>query len=65
MIKFSKSGNISGKFKNIAVVNNNFVDYETGEVIDLISIISQVVGEQPFDMALTQKSETDITPSND
>lgn len=65
MIKFSKSGNINGKFKSLAITNGNFIDFETGEIIDLASIIGSVLGEEPFDMTLTQKSETDITPNNE
>lgn len=66
MIKFSKSGNINGKFKSLAIADgNNFIDFETGEVINLASIIYQVIGDEPFDMTLVQKSETDITPSNE
>lgn len=62
MIKFSKSGTVTGKLKFLAVNDGIFVDAETGEQIDLARIIESVVGTEPFDMTLTQKSDTDITP---
>ena len=56
----------SGKFKMLAIADGkNFIDYETGEFVDFPDIISKHLGEEPFDLSITQKSETDITPENE
>lgn len=59
MIKFSKSNTITGTMKNICVINGMFVDDETGEVVDLISLLQQEFGDQPFDMKVSRKSDID------
>ena len=66
MANFKRTTNTNGKFKMLAVVGgNNFIDYETGEVVDVADIIGKCMGEEPFDLSVTQKSETDITPTNE
>ena len=66
MANFKRTLNTNGKFKMLAIAEgNNFIDYETGEVVDVADIIGKCLGEeQPFDLSVTQKSETDITPEN-
>lgn len=59
MIKFNKSNTITGTMKNICVVNGMFVDDETGEVVDLVSMLQQVFGDNPFDMKVSRKSDID------
>ena len=59
MIKFNKSNTITGTMKNICVVNGMFVDDETGEVVDLVSMLQQVFGDSPFDMKVSRKSDID------
>ena len=66
MANFKRTTNTNGKFKMLAVADgNNFIDYETGEVVDVADIIGKCMGEEPFDLSVTQKSETDITPTNE
>lgn len=60
---FKKNIKISGKFKGLSVVDNSFVDTETGEEINVAKIISDVYGNTPFDLDVTQKTEDDIAPS--
>ena len=45
--------------KNICVVNGMFVDDETGEVVDLISLLQQEFGDSSFDMKVSRKSDID------
>ena len=65
MANFKRTLNTNGKFKMLAIADGNkFIDYETGEFVDVPDIIGKCMGEQPFDLSVTQKSETDITPEN-
>lgn len=59
MIKFNKLNTITGTMKNICVANGMFVDDETGEVVDLVSMLQQVFGDSPFDMRVSRKSDID------
>ena len=66
MASFKRTTNTNGKFKMLAIAGeNNFVDYETGEIVDVADIIGKCMGKEPFDLSVTQKSETDITPANE
>lgn len=61
--KVTKAGATTARFKMLAVGgNNNFVDYETGEIVDVASVIGVAMGDQPFDVVATSKTEEDITP---
>ena len=54
----------SAKFKAFAVDSEmNFVDTETGALVDVASIIAKSFGEgTPVDLNVTLKDESDITP---
>lgn len=57
-----KSGTTTAKFKMLAVADGkNFVDYETGEIVDVADVIAKAMGGEPFDMQATTKTEEDIT----
>ena len=45
-----------GKLKGVHIVDGNFVDLD-GEIIDLVSILSKVYGENYFDLSTTNKKE--------
>lgn len=45
-----------GKLKGVRIVDGNFVDLD-GEIIDLVSILSKVYGENYFDLSTTNKKE--------
>lgn len=45
-----------GKLKGVHIVEGNLVDTD-GEIIDLISILSKVYGENYFDLSTTNKKE--------
>lgn len=45
------------KLKDIRIKDNQIVDFETGEVINLLANLSEVYGEEPFTMSVTAKEE--------
>ena len=59
MIKVKKSESTTLKGKAIAIVNDKFVDFETGEELDIISILKNTFGESPFDLTAIQKMDTE------
>lgn len=60
MAKFKKAENISGKYKAIMIQDGNFVDTETGDIIDMVNDLSKVYGNNVFDISVTSKSEEDV-----
>ena len=60
MAKFKKAENISGKYKAIMIQDGNFVDTETGDIIDIVNELSKVYGNDVFDISVTSKSEEDV-----
>ena len=54
------------KFKDIKIIDQKVVDFETGEEINLISNLLEVYGEEPFTLSCTTKTEEIIElESND
>lgn len=54
------------KFKDIKIVNQQVIDFETGEEINLIANLVEVYGEEPFTLTCTTKTEEIIElESND
>ncbi|MBO6252057.1 MAG: hypothetical protein J6O49_00190 [Bacteroidaceae bacterium] len=45
------------KLKDIRIKENQVVDFETGEVINLIANLKEIYGEEPFTMTVTAKEE--------
>ena len=68
MFEVKKTTKYDGKLKGVRIVDGNIVDSE-GEIIDVISILSKVYGEDTFDLSTTYKEEeyidTDIDTEND
>ncbi len=58
-----KSKATSAKFKAFAVDGSNqFVDTETGEIVDINSIIAKSFGENtPVDINVSVKTDEDVT----
>lgn len=52
------------KFKDIQIVNDHVVEFETGEEIDLISVLNEVYGEDVFTLSCTTKLEETIDLEN-
>ena len=59
MIKIKKAESTTLKGKALVIVDNKFSDYETGEKIELVSILKDTFGEHPFDITAIQKVETE------
>lgn len=57
---FKKKVSIAGVFKNITCNGNDFVDFETGEVIPVCEILHHVYGDAPFDISSSRKEDNDI-----
>lgn len=60
MISFKSSTSKTGKIKDIRIVNGEFVDDKSGEVVDLTAILGRVYGNEVFEMSTTQKVEDEI-----
>ena len=58
-----KSKSTSAKFKAFAVDGTNqFIDTETGEVVDINTIIAKTFGENtPVDINVSIKTDEDVT----
>jgi hypothetical protein len=52
------------KFKDIQIINNSVIEFESGEKIDLISLLSEVYGIEPFTLSCTTKLEETIELEN-
>lgn len=55
-MEIKKIVKFDGKLKGVHIVDGNLVDLD-GEIIDLISILSKVYGENYFDLSTTNKKE--------
>lgn len=63
-MSFKKQTTYTGKLKQIRIFDGNFVD-ESGEVINLVEILTNVYGDMTFDLSTTSKSEEDIDTESD
>ena len=59
MIKVKKSEATTLKGKSLAIINNAIADYDTGEEIDLVSVLKDAFGQTPFDLSAVQKVESE------
>lgn len=60
MASFKRTVGLSGKFKSLTIVDGNFVDSETSEIINVAEILGKVYGNNTFDLSTTYKSDEDI-----
>lgn len=62
MIKLEKTTKTNLKAKGLQMANGNITDPETGEVINLINIISNTFGNEAFDFSFTTsiKEESEV-----
>lgn len=60
--KFNKNVAITGKIGGIFVSNGEFVDADTGEIVNIAKIFETVFGENEFCITakLADKSELDV-----
>lgn len=52
------------KFKDIQIIDNQVIEFETGDKIDLIPILSEIYGAEPFTLSGTTKLEECIDLEN-
>lgn len=45
------------KFKDIMIRNDQVIDFETGEIINLIANLKEIYDEEPFTLSCTTKLE--------
>ena len=60
MAKFNKTETVKGKITGVVVRGGEFVDGETGEVIDVITMLSKIYGDEPFDISTTAKQDVEL-----
>ena len=60
MAKFKKTKSVTGKFKYLAVANGVFIDPDTGEKVPVADIIESYIGDDSFDLAVSQKTEEEM-----
>ena len=64
MVDAKKTIKTDIKFKEIKIVDQKVVDWDTGEEINLIANLFEVYGEDPFTLTCTTKSEEIIELEN-
>ena len=60
MGKFTKTKNIKGVYKNVIINEGQFMDEETGEILDVIGQLRDVYGENAFDITTTLKIDEEL-----
>ena len=57
---FKKTTKINGNFKYMTASNGIFLNPETGEEVPVAEMIEQAMGDAPFDLSVSTKTEEDI-----
>lgn len=57
---FKKSINVNGKYKELTVVNGQFVDPETGDIVDLAKQLEGIYGDTIFSLTTSSKVDVDL-----
>ena len=67
MVKFNRNTTTSGKITKITISDGFFIDYETGEVLDIAKIFETIYGNKVFDISskLAEKEELDVVIDED
>lgn len=60
MGKFTKTKNIKGVYKSVVINEGQFVDEETGEVLDVVGQLRDVYGDNAFDITTTLKIDEEL-----
>ena len=60
MAKFTKTRTIKGNYKGIVIQDGQFVNEESGEVIDLAEELQSVYGEFAFDITTNLKIDEEL-----
>lgn len=64
MASFKRTLSLSGKFKGIISDGHNFIEQETGEVINIAEILNKVYRNNAFDIS-TKYGIDDVVESED
>ena len=66
MYSIKRNKGVTAKFKSLSVdQDKNFIDLETGKVLDLASIVAETFGEgESLTAQISTKNEEDITPTS-
>lgn len=64
MVQIKKNRSTTAKFRAFAVDGEcNFIDTESGELVDIGSVIAKTFGEDtPVDISVTNKVEEELDP---
>lgn len=57
MFDVKKTTKIDLKIKDIIIKDGTVIDFESGEVVDLIEALSQTYNDSPFTLSCTTKEE--------
>ena len=58
---FKKTTSISAKWKYLTIANDGkFINTETGEEVPVADLIEQAMGNTPFDLSVSTKTEEDV-----
>ncbi len=57
---FKKTVSINGKYKSLVISDGNLINTEDGEVIDLIAVLSQIYGDEPFALSTSSKADEEL-----
>jgi len=61
MTQFKKTSTTKGSFKGLVIHEGMFMDEETGEVVNVIDLISKAYGDDiVFDLTTTLKIDEDL-----
>lgn len=60
MAIFKKSESITGKYKELIIIDGQFADPESGEAINVIEHLANIYGDQPFSLSTSSKVDVDL-----
>ena len=60
MAKFNKVETVKGKIAGIIIKDGNFVDFESGENVNVVGMLSKIYKDRVFDIATTSKEDTEL-----
>ena len=60
MAKFNKVETVKGKIAGVIIKDGNFVDYESGEKVNVVGMLSKIYKDRVFDIATTSKEDTKL-----
>lgn len=65
MAVFKKTTKLTGKFKELQIVDDKFVDPEFGEVVDLLGVLKDIYGDATFSITTAYSAEEEVEPAGE